>query len=1242
MTFLPLHRRLAEPPSDVLAPSAGPPPHPRTLGWLGTTALAMGGSNQSLFILAALFAGQGDILGQGSAAVPLLLVGLLLAWLAAPGWTELVLMYPHRVGGIAATCAEAFRPYSPVLASLTGTCYWWGWVPTCGLTAILSASAIQQWYLPSVPVTALAVAIVMAFTALNLAGIRWVTRLAVPVASASALLAFVSGLAPIFAGQVDWRLATTFALTTPFPGWFGELTSLMAGLYLIGFAAPAFEAAACHVGETVNPNRAVPRAMLASGLLAGLFFALLPGVWLGRLGAAPLGQDLALVLGPTFAPLFGNAAKSAAIWFMVLSMFSGTLQPLAGAARALSQLSDDGLLPRLLGRRSRRDTPWVATLLTAGMAILFLLIGDPIWLIAAANFTYLISIAMPSVAVWLLRRDAPQQLRPYRAPRGTVTLGLAAAGVWGLSALFGFEQFGLRTVLIGLAFAYSGTALYAWRRYDDRRRAGLPGLARSLQIKLTGAMLLVLALDGAGYLLAVSNLPAQQSALMTALADIFVAVAMLSITVALVLPGMIAHSVTEVSSVAKRLASGTMVEFSRAMTALGRGDLDAAHARVDITPVRIYAQDEVGDMAASFNTLQAEIGSAALGLAGARDGLRQARDDLTRSNGLLEERVVQLNRAEEKLSGLLDSIDNVVWSLAFLPSAPGVPASLDGCRLVYLNPAAARVYGRPVAEFFADPGLWYRVVHPDDRDSLLTGLRQLMAKKAATLEYRIVWPDGSARWLEDKARIISAPDGTPLRVDGVATDISERRLHADRMAHQASHDALTGLPNRSLLNDRIAQVLALARRSGQPVAVLFLDLDGFKFVNDSFGHSFGDALLRGVAARLVGLVREADTVARLGGDEFVILLPNVCDAQGAAQVAAKVLAAFAAPFLQDGRDLHLSASLGLSVFPQDGDSGDSLLAHADVAMYRAKARGRNGFQAYAPEMGVQAQERMALEVALRLALARHELALHYQPQVCRADGRIVGVEALLRWQHPELGQVSPARFIPLAEETGLILPIGEWVLKTACAQAMAWHAAGFVNLAVAVNLSARQVQQQDVPQLVRQVLRQTGLPAHCLELELTESTLMHDTDTAVQTLRQIKQLGVRLALDDFGTGYSSLSYLKRFPIDVLKIDQSFTFEVTTDEGAASITRAIIAMARSLNMSTVAEGVETAAQLEFLAAAGCDLMQGYFISRPLPAEKITALLGAGVQPLHRLPAPAGSHSPAGNPAQAAVPAELVLS
>ncbi|HMH64816.1 MAG TPA: amino acid permease [Rhizomicrobium sp.] len=620
--------------------AASPRAHPRTLGWIGTTALAMGGSNQSLFLLSALLIGQGATPGQGSAAILLLVFGLLLSLAAAPGWTELVLLYPGRVGGIAATCSEAFSRYSPILANLAGVGYWWGWVPTCGWTALLSASAIHQWYLPGVPIPYLAVGLVIAFAGVNLCGIRWVSRLVIPIAAASSLLAFLSGLLPVIAGKVDWHQAASFHLTVPFAGWFGSLTSLMAGLYLIGFAAPAFEAATCHVGETINPAREVPRAVFASAMMAILYFVVLPVVWLGALGPAQLSGDLAKVLGPTFAPLFGSAGKAVAIGFMMFTMFHGTIQPLAGAARTLAQLAEDGLVPEFLARRAANDTPWIATLATAAMAIIFLMLGDPVWLIASANFTYLISICLPSIAVWLLRRDRPDMARPYRAPRGTIWLGLGAAAIWSLSAILGFQQFGLPTVLMGLAFAYSGAGLYAWRKFVDRRRQGLPGMARTLHLKLTGAMLAVLAMDAVGYLMAVSNVTPGEFALKAALEDIFVAVAILTIAVGLLLPGMIAHSAVEVSQAADRLTRGILADFTRAMQSLGRGDLDGAYVGGAFVPVIVNSRDEVGQMAESFNVLQREIADAAQNLNFAREGLRGARSELIESN-------LQLNRAKE-------------------------------------------------------------------------------------------------------------------------------------------------------------------------------------------------------------------------------------------------------------------------------------------------------------------------------------------------------------------------------------------------------------------------------------------------------------------------------------------------------------------------------------------------------------------------------------------------------------------
>ena len=1173
--------------------------HPRTIGWFGATALAMGGSNQSLFLLSALFIGQEAISGQGSATIPLLIAGLLLAWAAAPGWIELVLMFPNRVGGISASCVEAFRPYSPVLANLTGVCYWWGWVPTCGLTAILSASAIHEWYLPGVSVNVMAVSLVVFFTGISLCGIKWVSRLAIPIASLSALLAFVSGLAPMLAGEVDWQQATTFHLTTPFPGWFGELTSLMAGLYLIGFAAPAFEAAACHVGEMVNPKKTLPRAMFASAALAGVFFILLPVVWLGTLGADAMSKDLALELGPTFAPLFGSTGKAIAVWFMMLSMFSGTLQPLAGASRTLSQLSEDGLLPRALALRSRTDTPWVATLLTAGMAILFLLIGDPIWLIAAANFTYLISIALPSVAVWLLRRDAPAMVRPYRAPRGTIMLGLAAAVMWAVSALLGFEQFGLPTVLIGLAFGYSGSLLYMWRRVTDRRRAGLPVIARTLQLKLTGAMILVMVLDGTGYLLAVAHIPSQEGVLMTALADIFVAVAMLTIAVGLVLPGMIAHSAVEISDAAKQLAIGTLAELSRAMQALGRGDIDAAHASVSIKPVQSRSRDEVGEMAASFNLLQYEVANVATGLDGAREGLREARREVTTAHFKLQERIHQHEQVEEKLSGVLDSIPMVVWSIS------------AEYALLYMNPASHVIYGRSVAEFAADPTLWTKIVHADDRTKVRQWLARVLIGDPETLEYRIVRPDGEVRWLEDRARTARDADGNPLRLNGVATDISERRVRNARIEYLANFDPLTGLPNRNLFINRLEQALRQARRAQSRVGLLFLDIDRFKYFNDSFGHSFGDSVLKEFAFRIKSVLRDEDTLARFAGDEFVILLAHIREPEDAASVALKIMTAFVDPVSADGRELHMSASIGVSVYPEDADSADTLLKHADLAMYRAKDQGRNCFQCYTVEMGAKAVERAHLEDALHHALENNEFELHYQPQIDLQNGHVKSIEALIRWQNPTLGSVAPGRFIQVAEETGLIVQIGEWVLKTACAQASAWHQAGY-PLTVAVNVSGRQLKQKNFLQLVRRALENAGLKAGFLELELTESILMSDSEATIQILDDLKVLGVQLSIDDFGTGFSSLSYLSRFPIDIIKIDQTFIAELTTKPEAASITLAIIALARALGLKTVAEGVETAEQLHFLHENECDAIQGYYFSRPLSAADLTALLQRGTK------------------------------
>ena len=434
--------------------------------------------------------------------------------------------------------------------------------------------------------------------------------------------------------------------------------------------------------------------------------------------------------------------------------------------------------------------------------------------------------------------------------------------------------------------------------------------------------------------------------------------------------------------------------------------------------------------------------------------------------------------------------------------------------------------------------------------------------------------------------------------------ITQRKQdHLYRLAH---YDHLTGLPNRLLFLDRLDQAISQAYRNRLHVSVMLLDVDRFKAINDSFGHTAGDEMLKAIGQRLEQCVREGDTVARLGGDEFTILLPDTRSANNAVIVAENVLDILQQPFLVGGHEVFITTSIGLAQYPKAIDS-EALLKQADTAMYKAKEYGGNTYMLYSTEMITSDLRRLSLEGQLRKAIERSELSLHYQPQAETASGRIFGVEALLRWNHPEHGPVSPAEFIPLAEETGLIVPLGEWVLHTACSQNRAWQDSGLLPLRVAVNMSGRQFRQGDLTDVVFAALEASHLDSHYLELELTESVLMQDTRTAGRILNELSAAGVKVAIDDFGTGYSSLSYLKRFPIDMLKIDQSFVRDLIVDPDDAAIVSAIIALSHSLGIKVIAEGVETDAQLGFLCQRGCNAVQGYFLSRPLPPQEFEKFL-----------------------------------
>lgn len=520
-----------------------------------------------------------------------------------------------------------------------------------------------------------------------------------------------------------------------------------------------------------------------------------------------------------------------------------------------------------------------------------------------------------------------------------------------------------------------------------------------------------------------------------------------------------------------------------------------------------------------------------------------------------------------------------------------------------------RILGYAHSEMGANTESWTSRVHAEDLRAVLAEVDAARREgRGFDLQYRFRHRDGHYVWMHDRGVLFLDAAGEIDRVIGVFMDVTQRKRYEGRIEHLANFDALTDLPNRNLLRDRVEQAIAHARRSRVFVGLMFVDLDNFKFVNDSWGHAAGDALLLEVGRRLQAAVRDGDTVARLGGDEFVILLSDLARPGDTAVVAGKIAAALAAPVrLADGREVSATASIGISLFPGDGEDLDALLQCADAAMYRAKDAGRNTFHYYSAEMSAQARARMETELGLRQALERGELRLYYQPQVDLRTGAIRGFEALLRWEHPQRGLVSPASFIALAEESGLIVPIGQWALREACREAAGWQAAGLGPLRVAVNLSARQFWQGSVTEAVRAALADSGLAPAQLELEITESVVARDLKQVVLSLEQLRRMGITVAIDDFGTGYSSLAYLRSLPIGKLKIDRSFIQGIPIDREAAALVAEIVRLAHVLSLEVVAEGVETEAQAAFLRDAGCEAMQGFVFSRPLPAAECAPLV-----------------------------------
>ena len=526
----------------------------------------------------------------------------------------------------------------------------------------------------------------------------------------------------------------------------------------------------------------------------------------------------------------------------------------------------------------------------------------------------------------------------------------------------------------------------------------------------------------------------------------------------------------------------------------------------------------------------------------------------------------------------------------------------------------AEAKGRPMADVFQMSGSKRRVSSFPHETA--PGLPSSVPPPSGVLVRR----DGTQTAIEESVAPIHDREGQVTGAVVVFRDVSAPRAMALQLAHVAHHDFLTGLPNRMLLNDRIAQAIVSARRHHKQVAVLFLDLDGFKHINDSLGHSVGDKLLQSISKRLVECGRAADTISRQGGDEFIVLLSEVHHSEDAAVAASRMLAAVAEAHWVDNQELHVTTSIGVSVYPDDGLDAETLIKNADTAMYQAKENGRQSYQYFKPEMNARAVERQSLEESLRRALERDELSLQYQPKIDFETGEITGAEALLRWTHPTRGSISPVQFIPIAEECGLILPIGNWVLRRACEQAQSWRAAGLAMATMAVNVSAKEFRGEQFLKRLGGILEETGLDPHALELELTESVLMKHADSAALILATLRERGVQVAVDDFGTGYSSLSYLRKFPIDALKIDRSFVGRLGTTADDASIVKAVIGMARSLRLRVVAEGVETLEQSEFLQEQSCDEAQGYYFGKPVAADEFAGLLRDGISVPSFRPAP----------------------
>jgi diguanylate cyclase (GGDEF)-like protein/PAS domain S-box-containing protein len=673
-------------------------------------------------------------------------------------------------------------------------------------------------------------------------------------------------------------------------------------------------------------------------------------------------------------------------------------------------------------------------------------------------------------------------------------------------------------------------------------------------------------------------------------------------------------------SVCRRLKAGPQTRHIPVVFMTSLDDLQAKLEGFDAGGVDYVAKPvQIAEVATRVRT-HLELSTLRRQLAAQNHELRLARDELEERVQLrtadlraeIEERrraEFELQRSSQQIHDLYNHAPCGYHSL----DRDGICVRVNDTQVNWLGYPRSEIVGRRFTEFLPS-----KSVHLFNRAFTLIKQRGW----ARDIELQLIRRNGSSMPVLLSATAVRDASGDFVMTRTTLYDLSERKQNEELVRHMAHHDPLTGLSNRTLFQQRLGQLIAQARRRHESVATMFLDLDQFNQINDSFGHAVGDIVLREISTRLSRCLRDTDALARWGGDEFVVALstPNVL--QASRQVAEAMLKELSAPVFAEKHELHLSGSIGISLYPSDGLDVQTLLRAADTAMYHAKEKGRGVLEFFTPALTANVQHRTRLAALLHGAQVRNEMHLQYQPQVDINSGRILGAEALMRWQHPDLGLISPAEFIPIAEDTGLILPLGEWALRQACEQGKRWHDAGHRDLIIAVNFSVRQLADPRIGDCVAATLRDTGFPAHALELEITENLLMEPTDEVLRVLNRFNDLGISLTVDDFGIGYSSLSYLQRFPIRALKIDRTFVSRIGLALRDDTIVGAIIALAQSLNLHVLAEGVETPSQIEFLRARGCRVTQGYFFSKPVPAERFTQLLG---QP-SLLPAPGPAPGP----------------